>query len=354
MRSLLCFCMSLALALSAAAQETCDQLLNAALDQVDTACQNTHRNELCYGHSQVTVRTHNPAVDFSRVGDVLSIAEVSAIHTSPFSAPDEWGLALLRLQATLPDTLPSQNVTVLMMGAVTIEENPMQAIVFKSGIGRDRCAGLPPDGLLIQTPHGVGTVYLTVNEVRVELGSTAYFQTTDEFMTVSVLEGWAILRAFDAAQIVPAGMAARVPIDDDGRASGPPQAPQPYDPDTAATLSPLTETAPSAEATPTDAPIVADGSYTVRWSTLIDCPAAVFEFPETWITTLNDDGSVTTWGRTWFPAGEGRYTYADEFGESGMITFSSPTRFNGWWSYALEYPEPCPATYGVTAEWAGP
>lgn len=106
---------------------------------------------------------------------------------------------------------------------------PMQAFYFRTGINDAPCAGTPDSGILIQTPQGAGTIQLNANGVQIELGSTIYLQAVPgDFMTVSVIEGHATLTAFDESQVVPAGTAARVPLDDAGMASAAPEYPVPY------------------------------------------------------------------------------------------------------------------------------
>lgn len=356
MRHLIFVLIAFEFAITVIAQDACDDFVADALDQIDDLCQTTARNEVCYGHTAVSVIAHKGIADFSQVGDIIAIFDVVSITTSPFRAPDEWGIALMRLQADLPDSLPGQNVTVLLLGDVHMADTTAHSIYFKSGVGHTACNTLPPSGLLIQTPRGAGRVRLMVNGAHIEFGSIAFLQASEGFMTVSLLEGWAILQAFDVAQIIPAGAAARVPLGEDGRASGPPQ-PYLYDTSLSTLLDGLLtkpEATPYPQATPPDVPIVRDGLYAVQWQTLNNCPAAVLEFPEQWITTLNDDGSVTTWGRTWYLGDDGAYRYSDEFGETGLIVFTSPQHFIGWWSIALDFPEPCSATYGVAAEWVSP
>jgi hypothetical protein len=138
-----------------------------------------------------------------------------------------WGIALMRLQADLPDTLPGQNVTVLLFGDVEIEDaggdTPMQAFTFRSGIGDAPCEAAPDSGILIQTPEGAAEVTLVINEAKIILGSTVYLRAVaGEAMTIAVIGGQATVMAFDTTVTVPAGMSASVPIDENRVVSGPP------------------------------------------------------------------------------------------------------------------------------------
>src|SRR6185369_17918656 len=93
------------------------------------------------------------------------------------------------------NTLPGQNVTMLLFGESelsTVEDNA-SAFIFSSGIGQIACDEAP-NGLLIQTPEGVGTINLSVNNVAIDLGSTAYLTAeADGEFSFALLEGHAIL-----------------------------------------------------------------------------------------------------------------------------------------------------------------
>ncbi len=53
---------------------------------------------------------------------LVNAVDLRTITGAPLQLADEiWGLALTRLQADLPDTLPGQNVTVVLMGDIAVE-----------------------------------------------------------------------------------------------------------------------------------------------------------------------------------------------------------------------------------------
>jgi hypothetical protein len=106
---------------------------------------------------------------------------------------------------------------------------PMQAFYFKSGIGDAPCEEAPDSGILIQTPEGAGQISFTVNEVDIQLGSTAYLQAqASGEMTVNVVEHQATVTADGTTRFVPAGSRVRVPLDANLAADGPPSEPEPY------------------------------------------------------------------------------------------------------------------------------
>jgi hypothetical protein len=310
-------------ATAAAAQADCPTIVQNALDATDAACEGTGRNQACYGNIHLDAIPQEGVADFTfnAPGDIVDVAGVQTLDLQPLdAASDIWGVALMRLQANIPDTLPGQNVTFLLFGdvemtnavesnvepvtfEVTVKDdadvrsrpstdfgrivrlfsgdtatangriedgswiritlpdeqigwvaadlvttdgdislldvvnpadtgavvNPMQAFYFKTGLGDAPCDQAPDSGILIQTPEGVGQITLTVNEARIQLGSTAYLQTLEEGeMAVNVVEHQATVSAQGVTQFVPAGSRVRVPLDANLNASGPPSTPEPY------------------------------------------------------------------------------------------------------------------------------
>ncbi|MFN8374478.1 MAG: hypothetical protein U0694_16570 [Anaerolineae bacterium] len=81
------------------------------------------RNEACYGNLllSATPREDAAAFSFEQAGDRVPVADIQSLQLSAMSLTDETGVALMALQAKLvPDTLPGQNVTVLLFGDVQV------------------------------------------------------------------------------------------------------------------------------------------------------------------------------------------------------------------------------------------
>src|SRR5664279_4608565 len=115
---LLCFTTALA------QDTTCSALVQQALGDVQQGCASTGRNQACYGYVslQATPRTGVTDFNFAKAGDLANVADLDNLRLSALdSANNTWGIALMKLQANLPDTLPGQNVTFLMFGDVQIQ-----------------------------------------------------------------------------------------------------------------------------------------------------------------------------------------------------------------------------------------
>ena len=114
---LLCFTTTLAQG------ATCSAIVQQALADVEQDCAPTARNQACYGYVSLdaTPRAGVQNFSFSKAGDLASVGDLETLRLSALDvAKDTWGIALMKLQANLPDTLPGQNVTFLLFGDVEI------------------------------------------------------------------------------------------------------------------------------------------------------------------------------------------------------------------------------------------
>jgi hypothetical protein len=232
----------LSVSVLAAQGGSCPALIEEALTTVQDACAEIGRNQACYGNIALEAipRDEAPAFTFEQQGDLVNIADLQRLQLSSLDEVlGQWGIALMKLQANLPDALPGQNVTVLLFGDVEMTNaveadddslTPMQAFTLRTGLGSAACEDAPADGILIQTPAGAGAVNLRANGVDIELGSTAYLTAqAGQFMTVSVMDGQGTVTADGVTVDVPAGMQTSIPLDDDLNADGEPSDPVPYD-----------------------------------------------------------------------------------------------------------------------------
>ena len=105
---------------------------------------------------------------------------------------------------------------------------PMQAFYLSTGIGTPLCNEMPDNGMLVQTPKGVGEINLLVNEVEISMGSTVFLSAPrdddgndDEninakSMKVKTIEGAAIVKRDGDTTIATGGSQFEVMYDDDG------------------------------------------------------------------------------------------------------------------------------------------
>ena len=115
---LLCFTTALA------QDATCSAIVQQALADVQQDCAPTGRNQACYGYVALNATPREGVQDFTftKAGDLANVADIGTLRLSALdTAKNTWGIALMKLQANLPDTLPGQNVTFLLFGDVQID-----------------------------------------------------------------------------------------------------------------------------------------------------------------------------------------------------------------------------------------
>jgi hypothetical protein len=221
----------------AVAQPNCPALVQDALQSIVTSCEGVGRNQVCYGNLSLhaTPQPDAPAFTFDHVGDIIDVLHLQKLKLDPMDETRGiWGLAMMQLQANIPDTLPGQNVTFLLFGDVEIEnraadgQTPMQAFYLRSGVGDAACNEAPESGVLIQTPHGVESVSFNINGVDVEVGSTIMLQAqpAGDF-TIRTLEGAAVVTMEGSAYPVIAGTQMSLPVDEKLEVTGQPSLPTP-------------------------------------------------------------------------------------------------------------------------------
>jgi hypothetical protein len=216
----------------------CPTLIQNALQRVEQVCTGTGRNQVCYANSWTEAEPQAFITDFSfELGDITDLMNIRSLRLGELdTTTDEWGMVLMRLQANVPASLPGQNVLFLLFGEVQLDDqdemidaSPMQTIRLRTGVGGPGCTEAPPSGLLVQTPHGVGRVLLRINGVDVSLGSTVFFTAqANGFMTVSTIEGSALVHAEGGWSAALPGTQVRVPMTADLEPAGPPSLPEPY------------------------------------------------------------------------------------------------------------------------------
>lgn len=124
--------------------DACPVLVESALQAVDEFCAgNTDRNEVCYGNIEIDAFFRgSPAPAFVTPGDVAGITRLETMRMSGMDVTNDlWGVALMRVQANLPDTLPGQNVQMLLFGNVELE-NRSDAIAYPATVNGPQAANL--------------------------------------------------------------------------------------------------------------------------------------------------------------------------------------------------------------------
>jgi hypothetical protein len=111
---------------SVAAQATCPDLVLNAVETVGASCGEIGRNNVCYGNYRVdAVLTRAMGVEFfDAPADQIQLVDVRSLNTAPLDLErEEWGIAVMNIQANLPEVLPGQVVTMLVIGDAEIQND---------------------------------------------------------------------------------------------------------------------------------------------------------------------------------------------------------------------------------------
>lgn len=104
--------------------DTCPVIVRTAIDATESACAGLGRNQVCYGNNliELTPQEGITALTFEQTGDIVNIVDVETLRLNPLDeATGTWGVAVMKIQANIPDTMPGQNVTFVLFGDVEIE-----------------------------------------------------------------------------------------------------------------------------------------------------------------------------------------------------------------------------------------
>jgi hypothetical protein len=117
--------------------DMCPEIVRQALTTTADLCEETGRNQACYGHSLLEARPQ-PNVSrlkFDQEGDVVDVDHLRSLHLSVMDDDSgAWGISLMRLQANLPDSSPKKNITLLLLGDVEIDQDVTEAITLEATV----------------------------------------------------------------------------------------------------------------------------------------------------------------------------------------------------------------------------
>lgn len=111
-------------ALLPAFAQDCPALVQQALNAVGDNCQNMARNTACYGYADVIAAFATEVTDnfFSQPADRADLTTLVNLKTAPLDLESgTWGVAVMSVQGNVPNTLPGQAVTFVLMGDVEVE-----------------------------------------------------------------------------------------------------------------------------------------------------------------------------------------------------------------------------------------
>lgn len=104
-------------------QADCPLVVTQALAAIDDNCQELGRNTACYGYHLVEADFFDgAAVSFDAPSDRADLISLRSLRTAALDEVSQhWGVALMHLQADVPELSPGQAVTFIVMGDASIE-----------------------------------------------------------------------------------------------------------------------------------------------------------------------------------------------------------------------------------------
>jgi hypothetical protein len=225
---------------------TCQELIDRAMQSSGDSCDQMGSNQICYGNNTLTAElTSAGTTQFAKEGDVVSVADLRRLAASPLNlASEEWGIAVFKILANLPRSLPGETITMVVFGNTALD-NPssnLQSFYFSSTLGQIQCDEVPFDGLMITMPDGAGVRFIINGADMTLMGNASISAIQNGSMEVSLYSGSAIISANGGTQLVTAGESTSMDLGGPNGTSAvsPPSPPQPLSPEELALACTLT------------------------------------------------------------------------------------------------------------------
>ena len=195
---------------------SCQALIERAIQSSDSFCGETGSNNVCYGNTTIRAELA-PGVTqrFSERGDIIAVDNLRRLSAAPLDpANDEWGIAVFKVIANLPRSLPGETVTMVVFGNTTLdnESGGLESFYFYSELGQISCEAVPSDGLMLNSPGGSGLL-INVNGTELTLKGNANLKAVKNGeMEVSLFSGSGRIvsngqeQYFGAGQMVSVGL----------------------------------------------------------------------------------------------------------------------------------------------------
>ena len=114
---------SVGLAVASAQDDLCRETVDKAFSSIRENCADLERDSVCYSHPLVAAHFADAenGADFNVPSQRASVVELSSVRTAALDAEQaRWGVAIINLQAKLPQTYQGQGVIVLLAGAAEV------------------------------------------------------------------------------------------------------------------------------------------------------------------------------------------------------------------------------------------
>ena len=197
---------------------SCQALIDRTIQASENFCDNTGSNTACYGNNTLQADLDPNAVQrFSERGDIISVKELRRLVAAPLNLErDEWGIAVFKVIANLPRSLPGETVTMVVFGNATLDNvgtsDTLESFYFSSELGQIVCEKIPFDGLMVTSPDGSGVRFSINGSELTLMGSANIKAIRNGEMEVSVYDGSARIVANGQEQYFGAGQKVSVQL----------------------------------------------------------------------------------------------------------------------------------------------
>ncbi len=217
-------------------QQNCQVLIDEAMQAAGNSCDKMGGNSVCYGN--FTLRTKlvpGSSSAFTQRGDIISVKDLQQLSAAPLNTDNhEWGIAIFKVMANLPRSLPGETVTMMVFGNTTIDNQStsLETFYFSSQLGKVVCDKVPFDGITIDTPEGTGTRFVINGTELTLMGNASLKANQGGSMQVSLFSGSGRIASNGVEQYFGAGQSVSVALGGDNgmMAIGGPSAPVPLSP----------------------------------------------------------------------------------------------------------------------------
>jgi len=199
---------------------SCQALIDRAIQASGSYCGSTGSNTACYGNNTLKAELlPNAAQRFSERGDTIGVDVLHRLSASPLNLGNgEWGIAVFKVIANLPRSLPGETVSMVVFGNATLDNTTtgnnkgLESFYFSSELGQIVCKKIPFDGLMVTSPKGSG-IHFMVNGAELTLmGNAGIKAIKNGEMEVSVYDGSARIVANGQEQYFGAGQSSSVQL----------------------------------------------------------------------------------------------------------------------------------------------
>lgn len=104
--------------------EDCAQVVQTALQKLAASCEGLGRNSACYGYDSLNSEFYDTGdgAEFLTPGDQLSTLDLIQLEAAPLDvSTSEWGVALLNVQADVPEALPGGGLHFVLFGDAVLK-----------------------------------------------------------------------------------------------------------------------------------------------------------------------------------------------------------------------------------------